>query len=102
MYLKARAPSLANSVIYKLAEPPQWLSENSGQLAALLDAVWPELERAIDTSLEQLWGSSTVGCGLADLLHHHGQITNIQSLLGDAENYINVGALVQHFRKPQG
>jgi hypothetical protein len=84
-----------------LAEAQQWLSETSAQFADLLDAAGPELERAIDTPFGQLWGSSAVTFGLVDLLHHHGQITYLQSLLGDAENHMDMGALMQYFGVPQ-
>lgn len=85
-----------------LAEAQQWLSETSTQFAALLDAAGPELEKAIDTPFGQLWASSAVTFGLVDLLHHHGQITYLQSLLGDSENHMDMGALMQYFGVPQG
>jgi uncharacterized damage-inducible protein DinB len=84
-----------------LAEAQQWLAETSAQFAGLLDAAGPELERAIDTPFGQLWASSAVTFGLVDLLHHHGQITYIQSLLGDAENHMDWGAMMQYFGVPK-
>lgn len=84
-----------------LAEARQWLAETSEQFAAFMEAAGPEMDRPIDTPFGKLWGTSAVTFGLVDLLHHHGQITYLQSLLGDAENHMDMGALMQYFGVPQ-
>ena len=39
--------------------------------------------------------------GLVDLLHHHGQLTYIQSLLGDSENHMDGASIGRWFGPPQ-
>jgi hypothetical protein len=85
-----------------LDEARQRLAESAEALAVALEAAGPELERALDTPMGPLWGSYAVSFGLVDLLHHHGQITYIQSLLGDAENHMEMEALSRYFGPPAG
>ncbi|MCC2669577.1 MAG: DinB family [Armatimonadetes bacterium] len=82
------------------AEALQGLREAAEAQAAALDAAGDELERAIETPMGPLWGAHAVTFGLVDLIHHHGQITYIQSLLGDAENHMEMDALAQYFGPP--
>jgi uncharacterized damage-inducible protein DinB len=92
---------VARTTPTNLAEAQQWLAETSTQFADLLEAAGPEMDRPIDTPFGQLWGTSAVTFGLVDLLHHHGQLTYIQSLLGDAENHMDMGGLMQYFGVPK-
>lgn len=85
-----------------LAEAQQWLLETSEQYAARLEAAGPELERTLESPFGPFWGPVSVTFGLVDMLHHHGQITYLQSLLGDAENHMDPEALMQCFGAPQG
>jgi len=57
--------------------------------AAALEAAGPELERLTMTPGGELWASRAVLFPLIDLIHHHGQICYIQSLLGDAETHFD-------------
>lgn len=68
-----------------LEEAQQALAEASAQYADALDAAGPELERPIPSPFGEMWASRAVLFGMIDLIHHHGQVTYIQSLLGDAE-----------------
>ena len=84
-----------------LEEAKRLLSETSGRFAAALDAAGPELERAIPTPFGDLWGSHAVLFGMIDLVHHHGQITYLQSLLGDAESHIDPAMIGRWFGPPR-
>jgi hypothetical protein len=84
-----------------LEEAQRLLKEKSDALAAALEAAGPELDQAIDTPMGPLWGTYAVTFGMIDLLHHHGQITYIQSLLGDAENHTDMGSLERWFGPPR-
>lgn len=61
------------------------LREATEKYAAALEAAGPELERMLETPVGPLWGPRAVLFPAIELLHHHGQITYIQSLLGDHE-----------------
>lgn len=77
------------------------LAESAEAYAAALEAAGPELDRRLETPFGPLWGTYGVTFGMIDLLHHHGQITYLQSLLGDAENHIDPPAMAQWFGPPQ-
>jgi hypothetical protein len=83
-----------------LAEATHWLQEASEKYAANLEAAGDELERSVPTPMGPLWGTYAVTFGLVDLLHHHGQITYLQSLLGDAEYHGDMEALGRYFGPP--
>jgi hypothetical protein len=84
-----------------LEEAQRLLKETSEEFAAALEAAGPELERPLETPFGQLWGSRGVVFGMIDLLHHHGQITYLQSLLGDAENHMDPAAVGRWFGPPK-
>jgi len=90
------APNPAN-----LEEAKERLAEAAARLADGLDAAGPELERAVDAGFGPLWGTHAVMFAMVDLLHHHGQITYIQSLLGDAENHMDLPSVLHWFGPPQ-
>jgi uncharacterized damage-inducible protein DinB len=85
-----------------LEEATAKLNEVSEAYAQALDAAGDELERTIETAMGPLWGSYAVTFGMVDLIHHHGQIAYIQSLLGDAEFHGDMDALARYFGPPQG
>jgi uncharacterized damage-inducible protein DinB len=76
------------------------LKEASEAYAAALDNAGDELERMIETPVGPMWGSYAVVFGMVDLLHHHGQLTYIQSLLGDAEVHRDMEAFNRYFAPP--
>ena len=91
---------LARAKPSSLAEAQQWLAETAETYTSALEAAGDELERPIETPFGPLWGAHAVTFGLVDLLHHHGQITYLQSLLGDAENHMEMEALAKYFGPP--
>lgn len=89
--------------------PPASLAEALQELAAVAEEYASALEtadeaalaRALETPFGPLWGEYGVTFGLVDLLHHHGQLTYIQSLLGDSENHMDGGMVGRWFGPPQ-
>ena len=81
-------------------EARRLLLEVSEQFAAGLEAAGPELERQVATPFGELWGPLCVSFGLVDLLHHHGQITYIQCLLGDGVNHGDPASVSKWFGQP--
>jgi uncharacterized damage-inducible protein DinB len=72
-----------------LEEAQSQLTEAGEAFAAALEAAGPELERTVETPYGTMWGPRVVLWGMIDLVHHHGQIAYIQTLLGDAEMHFN-------------
>jgi uncharacterized damage-inducible protein DinB len=85
-----------------LEEATSMLQETSEAYACALESAGSELERAVETPFGPLWGTYSVTFGMVDLLHHHGQITFIQSLLGDTEHHGDMDALARYFGPPKG
>ena len=83
-----------------LEEATSMLTEASEAYAAALDAAGDELERSVESPFGEMWAAHSVLFGMIDLLHHHGQITYIQSLLGDAEMHFEMPAIGQWFGPP--
>jgi hypothetical protein len=75
-----------------LEEAQRQLSEAGESFAAALEKAGPELERPLQTPFGTLWGPRIVLWGMIDLVHHHGQISYLQSLLGDGEMHMNPSA----------
>src|SRR5438105_766134 len=72
-----------------LEEAQRQLAEVGEAFAAALESAGPELDRAIETPFGTMWGSRMVLWGMIDLVHHHGQISYLQSLLGDPEMHFH-------------
>lgn len=68
--------------------------------AEALEAAGPELHRQVTVAGAPLWGSRVVLFPLLDILHHHGQLAYIQSLLGDADNHFDTEAIRRAFGAP--
>jgi uncharacterized damage-inducible protein DinB len=83
-----------------LEEASARLQEASDAYVAALEAAGDELERPVETPFGTFWGTYSVVFGLIDLLHHHGQLTYLQSLLGDAEMHADMDAIRQCFGVP--
>ena len=77
------------------------LAEGAEPFAAALEAAGPEMERTMETPFGEMWAAKGVVFGMIDLVHHHGQVTYIQSLLGDAENHTDWEAVGRHFGPPK-
>jgi hypothetical protein len=72
-----------------LEEAQRQLTETGAAFAAALEKAGPELERTVQTPYGLMWGPRVVLWGMIDLVHHHGQIAYIQTLLGDGEMHFN-------------
>src|SRR5437868_1837714 len=72
-----------------LEEAQRQLAETGEAFAAALEKAGPELEHSIETPFGTLWGPRVVLWGMIDLVHHHGQISYLQSVLGDGEMHFN-------------
>jgi hypothetical protein len=72
-----------------LQEAQRQLLETGEAFAAALEKAGPELERSVETPFGTMLGSRVVLWGMIDLVHHHGQISYLQSLLGDREMHRN-------------
>lgn len=77
------------------------LQAASDTYVAALEAAGDELEQPVETPFGTFWGTYSVVFGLIDLLHHHGQLTYLQSLLGDAENHADMDAIKACFGVPE-
>lgn len=78
------------------------LFETADRYAAALESAGPALERPVTVAGAPLWGTNVVLFPLVDLVHHHGQITYIQMLLGDMESHFDMDAATRWFGPPAG
>ncbi len=83
-----------------LDEARTMIRETAEQYASALDAAGDELERPISTPFGEFWAAHSVLFGMIDLVHHHGQIMYIQSLLGDAEMHYDPESIKRWFAPP--
>lgn len=66
--------------------------------AAALESVDPAtLGRTLDTFMGPLAADTSVLYPAIELIHHHGQITYLQGLVGDHEVHMNMAALQAYF-----
>jgi hypothetical protein len=85
-----------------LEEARSKLAAATEEYTALLEQAEPgSLDRRLETPFGPLWANYAVTFGLVDLLHHHGQVTYIQSLLGDSENHFDAPSISRGFGPPQ-
>ena len=84
-----------------LADAKAQLAESAAAFAAALDAAGDELNRPVETPFGAMWAAYGVLFPVIDLIHHHGQVTYIQSLLGDAEFHFDPNGIQNHFAPPQ-
>ena len=82
-----------------LAEARAQLLEAADEYAAALEAAGPELDRPVEIAGGMLWAPRAVLIPVLDLLHHHGQICYLQTLLGDDEQHWNEAAIAEFFRR---
>ena len=101
--LKATLPILTGGawkwpqvpILRNLADVSALIIESADEFAAALAVMGPDTD---DQKVELPWGVYPVPVAalwpVLDLIHHHGQVCYIQSLLGDAqEHYVSEGAL---------
>jgi uncharacterized damage-inducible protein DinB len=89
---------------------PQTFEEAKGLLLQSAEAYIAALESADPAKLDRMislfgfsvWAPRAVLLPLIDTTHHHGQITYIQTLLGDAEYHFDVEAASRFFARPGG
>ena len=72
-----------------LEDAQRQLTETGEAFAAALEKAGSELDRPVETPFGTMLGSRVVLWGMIDLVHHHGQISFLQSLLGDKEMHFN-------------
>lgn len=90
--------------------PPTSLAEARGQLVAAadeyadaLEAAGPELDRPEAMPFGGVFRAYRAVCyPVLDLFHHHGQVSYLQSLLGDAEQHWNLEAIDAEFSWHEG
>jgi uncharacterized damage-inducible protein DinB len=71
-----------------LAEAQQLLTESAEEYAAALRRIGPaDLGRTVKMRRGSFPLPQAAGMPVADLIHHHGQIAYIQTLLGDTESH---------------
>lgn len=73
-------------------EARRQLAEAGAAFAAALESAGPELDRPVESPFGTMLASRAVLWGMIDLVHHHGQITYLQGLLGDGEMHFNPNA----------
>ena len=61
------------------------------------EAAGPELDRMVSIAGGMLWAPRAELIPVLDLLHHHGQICYLQSLLGDQEMHWYEPAIAEFF-----
>jgi hypothetical protein len=78
-------------------EAPATLAEAKG----VLQEAGAELDRTLDTPMGPLGGETSVLYPCIELIHHHGQITYLQSLIGDHDQHADM-AVMQQYWGPKG
>jgi len=81
---------VASTPVTNAAEAKQVLVSATAEYVEVMRAVKPEdMSRMIQMRVGPLPVSRIVSMPVFDLIHHHGQIAYIQSLLGDAETHFD-------------
>jgi hypothetical protein len=81
-----------------LREAGGMISEGAERYAAGLEAAGPELDRPEEMPFGGVFLASRAVCfPVLDILHHHGQICYLQSLLGDTEMHWDAAAIETEF-----
>jgi hypothetical protein len=66
------------------------ITESANRYAAALEGVRPEdLQRKVDLPFGSFPLAQAASMAMVDLLHHHGQLAYIQTLLGDTEDHFD-------------
>jgi hypothetical protein len=81
-----------------LSEAAQLLTEAAEEYVAALEAAGAELDRPQAMPFGGVFRATRAACyPLLDLMHHHGQLCYIQSLLGDTEMHWDEAAIADEF-----
>ena len=83
--------------ISTLEEARSLLTEAGDEYAAALETAGPELDRTVNIAGGPLWAPWAALIPVLELLHHHGQICYLQTLLGDREQHWNEAAIAEFF-----
>lgn len=78
------------------------LEESVEAYATALESAEPaDLDRMVPVFQMPVWGPRAVLLPVIDAVHHHGQITFIQSLQGDMEYHFDMTAAGRFFARPE-
>jgi hypothetical protein len=80
-----------------LEEAKAMLEEAVDAYAAALEKAGPELERVVPSPFGEMVALQAVLFPMIDLMHHHGQVTYLQCLLGDGENHGDPASVAKWF-----
>jgi hypothetical protein len=81
-----------------LAEAREMIRSEGERYAVALETAAPEaLSRAVDSPFGRMRVERAILFPLIDMIHHHGQICYLQSLLGDAEGHGDMEAMRECF-----
>lgn len=69
--------------------------------AALENAEAGAMERMVQIFQMSAWAPQAALLPVVDAIHHHGQITYIQTLLGDGESHFDLEAAGRFFGRPE-
>lgn len=81
-------------------EAVELLQQAAEAYATALEHVGPAVETTVPSPFGPIWAGYALLFGLVDLLHHHGQLTYIQSLLGDAEMHFSTEQAQRYLGPP--
>lgn len=70
-------------------------------LEALENATLEGMDRMVTMAGIPIWAPRAVLLPVVDAIHHHGQLTYIQLLLGDTESHFEMQAAGEFFRRPE-
>ena len=85
-----------------LEEARSLLIGTADEYATALEAAGPELDRMVNIAGDMLWAPRAALIPVLDLLHHHGQVCYLQTLLGDREQHWNEAAIAEFFGRDSG
>jgi hypothetical protein len=75
-----------------LQQAQDMVTSSAGDYAGALQRLTPEaLGKTVQLPFGEFPMSQAVTMPIVDLIHHHGQIAYIQTLLGDTESHLMMG-----------
>jgi uncharacterized damage-inducible protein DinB len=85
-----------------LEEARSLLLETAAEYAAALEsAERAQMDRIVPVFTFPVWAPRAVLLPVVDAIHHHGQVTYIQTLLGDGESHFDMEAAARFFARPE-
>ena len=94
-------PGFPPEVPATIAAAKAALQQAGDAYTAALDKAGPELNRTINSPMGPLAADTSVLYPCVELIHHHGQITFIQALLGDHDQHADM-QMMQEYWGPKG